>query len=89
MAFGHQSRSYSPCLSTRITLTSRPPVPPSPPGLTTDRCRLLSGVRDNALQPKLYVGLVLVLIFAEALGLYGLIIGLILASKEENEICLL
>merc|ERR1712054_671430 len=46
-----------------------------------------SGVRDNAMQPKLYVGLVLVLIFAEALGLYGLIIGLIMASKNENDIC--
>jgi V-type H+-transporting ATPase proteolipid subunit len=28
------------------------------------------------------VGMVLVLIFSEALGLYGLIVGLILTSKE-------
>ena len=28
----------------------------------------------------LYVGLILILIFAEALGLYGLIVGLVVAS---------
>merc|ERR1712087_355464 len=32
-------------------------------------------------EPKLFVGMVLILIFAEALGLYGLIVGLILSSK--------
>merc|ERR1712060_897717 len=41
-----------------------------------------AGVRASASQPKLYVGMVLILIFAEALGLYGLIVGLILTSKE-------
>lgn len=40
-----------------------------------------AGVRASAHQPKLYVGMVLILIFAEALGLYGLIVGLILTSK--------
>ena len=40
-----------------------------------------AGVRASAQQPKLYVGMVLILIFAEALGLYGLIVGLILTSK--------
>ena len=40
-----------------------------------------AGVRASAQQAKLYVGMVLILIFAEALGLYGLIVGLILASK--------
>lgn len=39
------------------------------------------GVRAAAEQPKLYVGMVLILIFSEALGLYGLIVGLILSSK--------
>merc|ERR1711904_683195 len=39
------------------------------------------GVRASAQQAKLYVGMVLILIFAEALGLYGLIVGLILTSK--------
>lgn len=31
-------------------------------------------------QPRLYIGILLILIFAEAIGLYGLIIGLILLS---------
>jgi len=39
-----------------------------------------AGVRATAQQPKLFVGMILILIFAEALGLYGLIVGLILAS---------
>ncbi len=30
---------------------------------------------------RLYVGMVLILIFAEALGLYGLIVGLIMSSN--------
>merc|ERR1712216_949699 len=41
-----------------------------------------AGVRASAQQAKLYVGMVLILIFAEALGLYGLIVGLILTSKS-------
>lgn len=40
-----------------------------------------AGVRANAQQPKLFVGMTLILIFAEALALYGLIVGVILASK--------
>ena len=32
-----------------------------------------AGVRASAQQPKLFVGMILILIFAEALGLYGLI----------------
>ena len=40
-----------------------------------------AGVRASAQQPKLFVGMVLILIFAEAVGLYGLIVGLILTSK--------
>jgi len=39
-----------------------------------------AGVRANAQQPKLFVGVILILIFAEALGLYGLIIALILSQ---------
>merc|ERR1712025_259757 len=31
-----------------------------------------TGVRANAQQPRLFVGMILILIFAEALGLYGL-----------------
>merc|ERR1719201_2054810 len=40
-----------------------------------------AGVRANARQPKLFIGVILILIFAEALGLYGLIVALILSSN--------
>uniref|UniRef100_A0A7S3JDC6 V-type proton ATPase proteolipid subunit n=1 Tax=Euplotes harpa TaxID=151035 RepID=A0A7S3JDC6_9SPIT len=39
-----------------------------------------SGVKGNAQEPKLFVGMILILIFAEAIGLYGLIIGIILSQ---------
>jgi V-type H+-transporting ATPase 16kDa proteolipid subunit len=39
-----------------------------------------AGVRANA-QKDIYVGVILILIFGEALGLYGLIVAIILASK--------
>lgn len=35
-------------------------------------------------QTRLFVGMILILIFAEALGLYGLIIGLVVASGAGN-----
>merc|ERR1711998_493786 len=41
-----------------------------------------AGVRANARQPKLFVGIILILIFAEALGLYGLIVALILQANK-------
>ncbi|CAG0922977.1 unnamed protein product [Notodromas monacha] len=40
-----------------------------------------AGVRGTAQQPRLFVGMVLILIFAEVLGLYGLIVALILYTK--------
>jgi len=40
-----------------------------------------AGVRATAQQPRLFVGMILILIFAEALALYGLIVGLILATR--------
>lgn len=40
-----------------------------------------SGVRGTGQQPKLFVGMILILIFAEVLGLYGLIVALILQTK--------
>merc|ERR1740120_82002 len=43
------------------------------------------GVRANAQQPRLFVGMILILIFAEALGLYGLIVGLVVASTAEGK----
>ena len=39
-----------------------------------------AGVRANAQQDRIFVGMILILIFAEALGLYGLIIALILSQ---------
>lgn len=44
-------------------------------GITGD-----AGVRALGQQDRIFVGMMLILIFAEALGLYGLIISLILAS---------
>lgn len=43
-----------------------------------------AGVRATAQQPKLFVGMILILIFAEALALYGLIVGLMLSTKKSN-----
>merc|ERR1712146_496871 len=39
-----------------------------------------AGVRATAQQPRLFVGMILILIFAEALGLYGLIVALIVGT---------
>ncbi|KAJ5129453.1 uncharacterized protein N7515_005492, partial [Penicillium bovifimosum] len=49
-----------------------------------------AGVRGTALQPKLYVGMILILIFAEVLGLYGLIVALLMNSvaKQNVEECI-
>merc|ERR1712149_76658 len=44
-----------------------------------------AGVRANAQQPRLFVGMILILIFAEALGLYGLIVGLVVASTADGK----
>ena len=44
-----------------------------------------AGVRATAQQPRLYVAMILILIFAEVLGLYGLIVGLILNTKATGE----
>ena len=40
-----------------------------------------AGVRGTAQQPRLFVGMILILIFAEVLGLYGLIVALVLTTK--------
>merc|ERR1719474_1004538 len=39
------------------------------------------GVRAVAKQPQLYVGMILMLIFSEALALYGLIVAIVLSQK--------
>eukprot|EP00638_Chattonella_subsalsa_P010528 CAMPEP_0117796444 /NCGR_PEP_ID=MMETSP0948-20121206/11918_1 /TAXON_ID=44440 /ORGANISM="Chattonella subsalsa, Strain CCMP2191" /LENGTH=177 /DNA_ID=CAMNT_0005627613 /DNA_START=57 /DNA_END=590 /DNA_ORIENTATION=- len=41
-----------------------------------------AGVRAVGQQEKLFVGMILILIFAEALGLYGLIVALILSQQN-------
>lgn len=64
-------------------------------GLTTGLCGLGagmaigivgdSGVRATAQQPRMYVPMVLILIFSEALGLYGLIVSILLSTKGAND----
>ncbi|EMR10037.1 V-type proton ATPase proteolipid subunit 2 [Pneumocystis murina B123] len=44
-----------------------------------------SGVRSYMLQPRVFVSMVLVLIFSEVLGLYGLIVSLILNTKISHK----
>ncbi|KAG0224387.1 v-type proton ATPase 16 kDa proteolipid subunit 2 [Actinomortierella wolfii] len=51
-------------------------------GVVGDVC-----VRGYAYQPRLFVAMVLVLIFAEVLGLYGLIVGLILNTQTAKSSC--
>ena len=46
-----------------------------------------AGVRGTAQQPRLYVGMILILIFAEVLGLYGLIVSLILTTRPGQSVC--
>ena len=41
-----------------------------------------AGVRANAQQEKIFIGMILILIFAEAVALYGFIIALLVANKE-------
>eukprot|EP00635_Sarcinochrysidales_sp_CCMP3193_P010442 CAMPEP_0118895126 /NCGR_PEP_ID=MMETSP1166-20130328/3612_1 /TAXON_ID=1104430 /ORGANISM="Chrysoreinhardia sp, Strain CCMP3193" /LENGTH=178 /DNA_ID=CAMNT_0006834117 /DNA_START=63 /DNA_END=599 /DNA_ORIENTATION=+ len=43
-----------------------------------------AGVRAVGQQEKLFVGMILILIFAEALGLYGLIVALILSTQTAD-----
>lgn len=43
-----------------------------------------AGVRGNAQQPRLFVGMILILIFAEVLGLYGLIVSIYMFAKSQN-----
>ncbi|KAG0174199.1 H(+)-transporting V0 sector ATPase subunit c [Apophysomyces sp. BC1034] len=49
-------------------------------GITGD-----AGVRATAQQPRMFVGMILILIFAEVLGLYGLIVALILNTKATGD----
>ena len=63
-------------------------------GMTVGGCGIAAGwaigivgdvcVRQSVFEPKLYVAMILILIFAEVIGLYGVIIGLIMATKTGN-----
>ncbi|KAH0554692.1 V-type proton ATPase 16 kDa proteolipid subunit [Cotesia glomerata] len=44
-----------------------------------------AGVRGTAQQPRLFVGMILILIFAEVLGLYGLIVAIYLFTKSTTQ----
>ncbi|RMX85859.1 hypothetical protein D0867_15829 [Hortaea werneckii] len=46
-----------------------------------------AGVRGTAQQPRLFVGMILILIFAEVLGLYGLIVALLMNSRAGDAKC--
>ncbi|KAJ4422978.1 hypothetical protein N0V82_002372 [Gnomoniopsis sp. IMI 355080] len=41
-----------------------------------------AGVRANVQQPRLYTAMVLILIFSEVLGLYGLIVAILMLSRS-------
>eukprot|EP00160_Parvularia_atlantis_P013566 Unigene2912_Nuclearia_a/m.8992 Unigene2912_Nuclearia_a/g.8992 ORF Unigene2912_Nuclearia_a/g.8992 Unigene2912_Nuclearia_a/m.8992 type:complete len:170 (-) Unigene2912_Nuclearia_a:109-618(-) len=45
------------------------------------------GVRGYVQESRLFVGMVLILIFAEVLGLYGLIVSLVLNTRVNNDLC--
>ena len=40
-----------------------------------------AGVRASAQQPRLYVGMILIMIFAEVLGLYSMIVALLMTAQ--------
>lgn len=46
-----------------------------------------AGVRANAQQNRLFIGMVLILVFSETLALYGLIIGIYLTVQETKPLC--
>lgn len=66
-------------------------------GLSVGLCALASGmaiglvgeagVRGYAKQPKLFTGLVLMLIFAEVLGLYGILSAVLMHSAARGGVC--
>ena len=65
-------------------------------GLSVGLCGLASGVtigivgdagvRGVAQQPRLFIGMILILIFAEVLGLYGMFMGVILCTKGTTDV---
>ncbi|OXV10871.1 hypothetical protein Egran_01365 [Elaphomyces granulatus] len=51
-------------------------------GITGD-----SGVRGMSQQPRLFVGMMVIQIFCETLGLYGMIIALLMLSRASSVTC--
>lgn len=45
-----------------------------------------SQVRASSQQPRLYMGMVLILIFSEVLGLYGFVISLLMITKSKSDV---
>ncbi|CAK7226017.1 hypothetical protein SBRCBS47491_006083 [Sporothrix bragantina] len=43
-----------------------------------------AGVRASTQQPRLYVGMVLILIFSEVLGLYGVVVSILMLTNANN-----
>ena len=43
-------------------------------------------MRASTQQPRLYVGMVLILIFAEVLGLYGVIVSILMLTKSTLDV---
>jgi len=41
------------------------------------------GIRASCQQDRIFIGMILILIFAEALGLYGFIVALIIANSSK------
>ncbi|KAI8634781.1 V-type ATPase [Xylariaceae sp. FL1651] len=47
-----------------------------------------AGVRASTQQPRLYIGMVLILIFAEVLGLYGVVVCVLMLTKSKQNVTL-
>ncbi|KAI3336746.1 V-type ATPase [Xylariaceae sp. AK1471] len=45
-----------------------------------------AGVRASTQQPRLYVGMVLILIFAEVLGLYGVVVCVLMLTRSKQNV---
>ncbi|KAI0528487.1 V-type ATPase [Xylaria digitata] len=45
-----------------------------------------AGVRANTQQPRLYIGMVLILIFAEVLGLYGVVVCVLMLTRSKQNV---
>ncbi|CAD2099035.1 V-type proton ATPase 16 kDa proteolipid subunit, putative [Plasmodium chabaudi chabaudi] len=46
-----------------------------------------AGVRANAQQNRLFIGMILILVFSETLALYGLIIGIYISLSDASNLC--